>query len=238
MRSKLFIVLLFSVLFLSFTTAIKQGDFIELTQSCSDCTYMNLTKVAYPNGTYAVRGDFPMDNIGGEYNYTWTDTEAIGIYEWCYEGDVDGETNVPACLKFSVTRQGFDLSEGQGNIYVFLMILVFLLFIVTLYFGIGIPWKYPRDANGSIVGVDYKKYLKIGLLFVSYLILIFFFAIGKGMSYAYLDSTEIYGFFNVGFSILIAVAFPVFILMAAFTIIGALADKKVQRAVERGVPIR
>ena len=217
---------------------VKAGDTIELTQACSNCSYMNLTSVKYPNKTYAFRGDSPMDSVSGEYNYSWADTDTLGIYEWCFEGDPDGSTNVPACLKFEVSNQGFSVNEGQGTIYVFLMIGVFVLFLLTLYFGIGIGGKNERDYSGKVVGVNYKKYLKFALLVVSYLILMFFFAIGKGMSYAFLASTEIYGFFNVGFTILLVSLLPLLIFAVTMTIINTIMDKKVQNALIRGIPVR
>ena len=217
---------------------VKKGNVIELTQSCSNCSYMNLTSIKYPNKTYAFRGDAAMSAVSGEYNYTWSDTETLGIYEWCFEGDVDGQTDVPACLRFEVSNQGFSVNEGQGTIYVFLTIGVFFLFLLTLYFGIGIGGGNKKDYSGKIVGVNYKKYLKMSLLFASYLILIFFFAIGKGMSYSFLSSTEVYSFFTVGFSLLLVGLVPVMMLSITLLIINTIMDKKIQKAIIRGLPMR
>ena len=61
----------FSISFVSAETSIgsiKQGDSILLTQVCSNCTYVNLTQVIYPNKNFALLGQFSM--IKNETNFS------------------------------------------------------------------------------------------------------------------------------------------------------------------------
>jgi hypothetical protein len=113
---------------------VKQNNCIDLTQSCSNCTYMNVTSVK-ANGQTILLGDYQMDNNGGEYNYTFCNTSTIGDYTWCYEGDVSGGINVPACLGFKVTPTGFIDTLG-----LYIIFLVIIGAIVTLGFGIKEAW--------------------------------------------------------------------------------------------------
>lgn len=216
----------------------KQADEIQIYQTCNNCTYCNFTSIKYPNGSTLLSNVITtQDDTYYYYDLTTNYTNSVGTYRYCYDcgNNVESETG---CIDFSVNPQGFELNQGQGTIYAISLIVVFLLFLLTLYYGLQLPWKNERTPEGNILYIDYKKYLKFALMFVSYLILVFFFAIGKGMSYTFLQSTEAYGFFNVGFSVLLIGIMPVAMLSLVFIIMGALFDKKVQKALIRGIPVR
>lgn len=214
----------------------KQDECIELIQTCSNCTQVNITNVKYPNSSVAL-SSVEMEKEGTFYNYSFCNTNVVGQYIVNMVGDVDGIATVVS-YDFFINPQGFTITEGSGIIYSVVFIGAIILFLITLYFGIGIPWQNNRNNSGDIVSIDYKKYLKIALIFTSYLTLIFVFAIGKGMSYSFLQSTEAYGFFNVGFYILLIGLMPSLILTIVFLIIGIIFDKKIQQSITRGLPIR
>jgi len=218
---------------------VGKDETLNLTITCSNCTYVNLSYVKYvPTGQFILLGEYSMDNNGNTYYYEFSNTSELGFYEWGFHGDVSGGIDTPSALQFEVTPGGFILSEGSGNIYSILFIGALVLFIISLYYGLTIPWQNNKSEDGDILSIDYKKYLKMALLFISYLILTFTFAIGKGMAYDFLRSDGAYGFFNVGLGILLIGIMPVFIAMFYFIIASALFDKKVQKAIERGLPVR
>jgi hypothetical protein len=244
-NKKVFIFFLVFLISFSFVFAgdferVKQGEVINLTQTCGNCSYMNLSYIKYiSTGKFILGpGEYIMNNADNVYYYEFNGTTDLGIHEWCFHGDPSSGEDVPACLKFEVTRQGFEINEAEGVIYSISLVVVLILFLITLYYGLAIPWKDYRSPDGNILAIDYKKYLKLGLIFISYLMLTFLFGIGKGMAYSFLQSNEAYNFFNVGFSILLIGIMPSLIATSYFVIASALFDKKVQRAIERGLPVR
>ena len=212
----------------------KQNQDVRIVQVCSDATYINITSISYPNSSQAV-SNVAMELNGGDFFYVFEDTSDIGRYD--VRGISDGCEKTFATY-FEISRMGTSTSTGQGIIYIFSATLVFVLFLLTLYFAISIPWANQTRSDGSILAIDYKKYLKFVMAFVSYLILMFFMFIGKGMSYSFLDSTELYGFFNIASSIMVIAIAPVLIVSVVFLIFSILTDKKISRAIERGIPIR
>src|SRR4030067_1994200 len=59
----------------------RVGDTINLLQLCSDCTYVNITSVMYPNST-TLLSNVPMQKIGSEFNYTLNSNQIndLGTY--------------------------------------------------------------------------------------------------------------------------------------------------------------
>ncbi len=241
---KLLLALMIGMFLFSFATAevnslgtIKQSECIQIPQVCASCSYVNLS-VQYPNKSIAISNQGMTPNGAGLWTYEFCNTNQLGRYDVTGIGDLNGVDTGFSVLWFEVSRQGTQTTTGQGIIYVVSATLVFLLFLLTLYFAISIPWADHRRSDGSILYIDYKKYLKFVMAFVSYLILMFFMFIGKGMSYSFLDSTELYGFFNVASSIMVIAIAPVLIVSVVFLIFSVLTDKKISKAIERGIPIR
>jgi len=243
-KINLMLIVLMSMFMLSFVTAEtsggelvgKQGECISLPQECADCSYVKVTTITLPNMSKdSIQTTMTKDD--SSFNYTYCNTDSLGTYVYCTLGDVSG-TDTVACKDFEITPQGYVVTTGQGMIYLGGSVFVFILFLISLYFAISIPWADARGGDGSILYIDYKKYLKFVMWFVAYLCLLFFFFVGKGMSYAFLKSTEIFGFFNVGGTILLIGLAPVLIVSSVFLIFSVLTDKKISRAIERGIPIR
>lgn len=139
---KLFGIILLSLLLLTLVSAgtevdkevVRQNRCIQLTQSCSNCSYMNITSIKV-NGQVIFVGDTSMTANGGEYNYSFCNTSVIGEYTWCYEGDVDGVTDTPGCLKFDVTPTGFIDTLG-----LYIIFLIIIGSICVLGFSIKEVW--------------------------------------------------------------------------------------------------
>ena len=107
----------------------KQGETIELRQTCSGSTYSNITAVTLPiNGT-KVLGEVEMTKSGSQYNYTFSQTEVIGRYY--VDGVCDEEgTGTTWTYYFTITPSGSDVGD-TGN---FLGILVFIIFAISCFF--------------------------------------------------------------------------------------------------------
>lgn len=98
----------------------KQGNCIELFQTCDNCTFVNLTSVKYPNASIG-KFDFTMSKFGVDYNYSFCGTSLIGDYLYNVCGDKDG---ILTCenINFNITPSG---SEGNQAFYIVIILLVY-----------------------------------------------------------------------------------------------------------------
>lgn len=83
----------------------KLWSCVTVSQTCDNCTYVNLTTVKYPNSSERTIG-LNMERKGVKYNYTFCDTNSLGTYIATTCGDIDG---VETCVDygFEVTPNGF-----------------------------------------------------------------------------------------------------------------------------------
>lgn len=108
--------------------SVQQNKCIMLKQTCSNCTYVNLSSVSVANNPeYLLLGEYSMTKTGTEYNYSFCDTQTISDdYSYCVHGDIDG-IDTPACISFSVTPSGL---SGTLGFYFILLIIIGSLIIL------------------------------------------------------------------------------------------------------------
>lgn len=84
-----------------------QGQNITLKQTCSNCTFINITSITAPDGLTVLVSDVSMDKAGTEYTYNFTDTKSIGRYVVRCFGDPNGIPNANDCpFDFYITQSG------------------------------------------------------------------------------------------------------------------------------------
>jgi len=121
--------------------SIKQTRTIDLIQTCSDCTFVELTSITYPNGT-KLQMNVNMTQIGEDYSYPFGNTTQLGIYKYNTCGDLlspASNTRVLTCetISFEVTPSGW---SGGANVAFFIFIIVAIYSINLLgFFGKNIP---------------------------------------------------------------------------------------------------
>lgn len=161
---------------------VKQGQAIQLTAVCDNCTYVNLTKVVYPNGSFALLGSYSMTKNDTNFNYSWNNTNTLGTYTYSTCGDLNGVVTCGDTLdrSFEVTPSG---QSGTANI-------VFILLIIAIAYTLNLIGYFKGEItltaltgmflmflgiytinNGIIIFRDditkYFSYLTIGWGFVS-----------------------------------------------------------------------
>jgi len=149
--------LIMSIFFINMISAAdigtaKQGDTMDLYQMCSNCTYVNVTSVTYPNKSVIDIGAI-MTKSGEDYTYAFTDTWNLGGYKYNVCGDKDGEVKCEV-HNFNVTPSGFVGTLG------------FYVLILCLSFGVMILGFSLKDAPIVILG-------SFGLYFVGLYILFY-----------------------------------------------------------------
>ena len=128
---------LISIIFLqlTFVSAVtnlgvfKQNECIELIQTCSDCTYVNISSVLYPNSTQAL-GQVAMTKLGTTYNYSFCKTSLLGKYIVNGYGDDAGVVSVWA-YDLEVTTTGNNINN---TIPLFLALGGFIILVIAFAF--------------------------------------------------------------------------------------------------------
>ena len=103
--------------------------------------------------------------------------------------------------------------------------------------ALTIPWKNPRD-DERIIGVNMLKYGKLSLWFVSYIFLVWMAWLTWNISFGFLNFDVASNFFEVVFKILLALTFPAFTIFFVALIVNFLHDKKLRKALERGLVVK
>jgi hypothetical protein len=120
---------------------VKQNECINLPQTCTSCTYNNISAIQAPNNlTYALRGDYAMTKVGSTYNYTFCNTSIMGTYLVTGYGDLDG-TKTGWDYSFKVNGSGQDITNEQ--MYLMAFVLVGLLVGGLFFFVLSYMFKYP-----------------------------------------------------------------------------------------------
>jgi len=123
----MFLISLASVTALDSQGTVKQGDTINLTQICSDATYVTLSTIIYPDRTTNYIGQ-NMTSLGsGVFQYSFNDTEDLGRYD--INQISDGCENTFAYY-IEVTLNGNNKPEG-------ILVVIFTLIFIAI-FGFGL----------------------------------------------------------------------------------------------------
>ncbi len=212
----------------------NQSSGIPMSNSTMNCTFYisdESGSVLYGNNaTYNPNDLYWSINVSGG-NFTETGSYAYGIR--CDDGNVGGAT----VSHFQVTPTGESPTTAQSLMHgIVLFILVVLLF-VTFFFAVHIDGENKFDM-GKLVKINYGKYLKQGLFFLSYLLLTFVSGMTWVISENYLDFAIGTRIFELIFTILWIAIFPVLLMFVIFSLIKWTADLKLHKLKVRNLPQR
>lgn len=135
MKNKFYITMIAFIFVISLVGAYESGKQIEFTETClnngtycSSSAVCNIT-ISYPNGTI-FKNNIGMQNQASYHNYTLEGTVVLGTYKKCITC-TDGALSDGYCEDFKVTPSGSeDLTEGQGIIIGFCLVLILILGVV------------------------------------------------------------------------------------------------------------
>lgn len=215
---------------------VKLNSCVDLTQSCSNCTFVNITSVIYPNGSKIVN-NVAMTKQGTEFNYTFCDTKQIGEYTYVTFGNPDGYL-ISQPVTFDVNPQGKNYSTVDGLIYGIAIIVLIGIFLLSLYAFVVIPFENLRGSDGTIVQVSYKKYLKIFAFMMCYVTLVGISYFLWNISYGIIQFTELASFFYFVFRLLFVGLLLLVPVTAILTFVGWLKDMSMNNKIMRGLTIR
>lgn len=237
---KIFLLMLFLLIPLAVAEVETLGVFqinkpIDLVQTCSNCTYCNLTKVQFPNSTIKRIGK-NMDKRGSEYNYSFSQTSLIGNYIATTCCDVDG---IITCVSydFEVNGTGTTFTVGQSILYTVFIIILLFVYIISLYGALKLPFTNVRDEENRVIGLNDLKYVKIFLWVINYLVLMSIFGLSRGITANYVPEIGLYKIFQWMYWLMFALVWPLIVCSALFALILFLQDKKINKSLIRGFPV-
>jgi hypothetical protein len=151
MGRQLFLLVFVSLLLIGFVSAevqslgtFKQNQCVNVIQTCSNCTYANISSIVAPDST-EVLGLSSMTKVGTKYNKTFCSTSSIGTYIVNGYADVDGVNTVWA-YDFEVTPSGYTGTLGFSFI-----LLGILGGLIVLGFAIKEGWFVVIGGMGFMV---------------------------------------------------------------------------------------
>lgn len=113
----------------------KKAECVDLPQTCENCSFINLTRISYPNSSAAIAGQFSMTQLGNFYNYTFCETDTIGKYYYTTNGDLDGfNTTGNDC--FYITTSGNEITTAKSMTFfisIFVMVFMSILFFIISF---------------------------------------------------------------------------------------------------------
>ncbi len=204
---------------------------------CSSSAICNIT-VFNPKGVNLVDNlAMTQDPSLAFFNFTInsTDSDTIGFYRYDIVCSDVGNTNFGS-FNLQVTGGGVDPSLPQVITNGLLLAIIVFVFIFNVWGFTRLSWTNKQD--GEVITINYMKHVKTFLFFTAYLMLIFIAYVGWAMStqLIYLDFAQ--SLMRFIFWGLFGSLFPFFVGLWVFTIIFLLNDKKMQKAIVRGLPFR
>jgi len=140
----------------------EKDNCIQLKQSCADCTYINFTRVSYPDSSLALE-NVEAEKIGSVFNYTFCNTSKLGTYVVEGIGDVEATETVFA-YDFRVTLNGKEPAEGITVVVYTLIFILFIAFGIT-YFIISLGHTIQLEMDLIDLTVMISTYLAMWVFY-------------------------------------------------------------------------
>ncbi len=201
---------------------------------CSNSTVCNVT-ISDPNNIILV------DNLqttrsanGGFYNYTLNTTQLseLGEYKiggFCKDGSLSKEVD----FAILVTVGGIKITTAEALVYIVAFVGSLILFFLSLYFAITLPWVNRKIDDGA-VSISKLKYLKLGLILLSFGLFNWILNLLLGLA-SFLSLDIFYGYFEFLFNVMVKSAWIIFVIWMVIFIITLRNDSKLVKLIRRGV---
>lgn len=125
---------------------------------------------------------------------------------------------------FYVTQNGESLTVASSVLYSMLSLVVFLIFLISLYFSVSLNYKNERNEKGQVTKIEYGKYFKVGLILISYSLFLWFLNILVAVSDNFVNLDIFYGLISGLYLVLLRGFFPVFVIVIIWIIVLAIKD--------------
>jgi hypothetical protein len=111
----------------------KKNSCISLLQSCSNCSYVNISSISTPSNIIYIEGI--MKKQGVVFNYTFCNTSYIGKYIVTGHGNLDGVDTIWN-YDFYITNNGKE-EDGNTNLGIIFIILGVIIVLLIINFQLA-----------------------------------------------------------------------------------------------------
>lgn len=186
------------------------------------------------------------ENITENYNlYDWeveiggNNFTEVGKYSTIFQC-YDNTSNLGGFIEFGfeVTPNGQESTTSNGILYSSLLMILLVFFTASTIGAFKIDGKNEYDVGGKIMTVNFNKYYKMGLFFLSYLLLIFITHLSYVISYNFMFLSSASGIFSVIYKLLWILFFPVFFAVVIVAFIKFALDMRLEKLAQRNLKDR
>lgn len=216
----------------------RTGQVITLTQTCPNCTFVNVTRVTFPNSTQLFINTRMAQPVLGNFNTSFSLTQDNGQYVVTTCGNPDGVYDCDD-YTFVINLLGKVLTEAQARLYSLILIIGSILFLICITLGFYLPSDNKKDElTGYIIAVSNLKYLKMFFLATSYLVFMLIVYFGYTICLAYLDLDALGSILYFLFYVLVYLIIPLFIVGVYLVITNQVRDSQVEYQLSRGFEVK
>lgn len=229
----IFLAVLLTLSFLSATNYYKINSCVDIN-IISNASSINISSLEYPNSSIAIK-DKNITKTGIHlFSYSFCNTTDIGIYNYGYY-DEAGNTYYDF---FIINYTGTEFTTAQAILYIIFLAGAIFLFVLMIVGAVRFPWKNNRGNEGEIISINNFKYVKILFIALSYVALMFIFGLLRGITAFYIPEIGVDKLFNWVYWLMLSFLWPLIIIFFVIGIVNYLTDKKLMKALARGVPFR
>lgn len=237
---KLLITLMIGVFLISFASAetetykVNTSTNLQFTCTLNNEIPTNATfniTISDKNGDYLVNNQETQAQGNGAFNYTTTFTkpEIYKVQMFC----IDGTYSYSNEGYYDITKTGTTLNTGEALTYFILAFGVLLLFMISFYFMIVMPYGNNINEQGAVIKISKLKYVKLGLILLTWVLMTWFLNILIGLSDNFVSLTMYYGFFGFIFTIMNSLALPLGVVIITICIFEIIRDTNIMKAIKK-----
>ncbi len=132
-------------------------------------------------------------------------------------------------VRLVITPTGDGLEEPESILYFLVTIFAFGIFLGLLILNIRLPYGNPKNENKEFIGIEYKKYVKVALIPLTYVSFIWFFNFLVGLSTNYLTLNMYENLMGSMLLLLTKLAFPLLIVIFLVELVLMVKDINIQK---------
>lgn len=207
----------------------EQGN-LTFTTSCEDlnCSNNCSLSILYPNQTDLVFNQ-SMDLRVGFLNSSLGNLQTLGEYSY-YVDCIDSQKSGT----FKVTPTGEIPTTADSILYSLMLFLVLFLTAVSIYGAFAINGQNEYQM-GKIMKINFNKYIKQGLFFLSYLLLTIAMFFASEISQRFFFNSFATGILVWLHKFMWIAMIPIFIIFVLFSLIKWLADLELMDLAKRNL---
>jgi hypothetical protein len=133
-----------------------------------------------------------------------------------------------------VTLNGEDFTTAKSISYLGFILICVLLLLTTIYGGVKVKWKHPKNKENEIIGINNFRYIKVFLFAMAYFEAMFLF----GLSYKFFNEGGLEGFtefFNFIYQMFLNLMYPIIVVMIVMIFAIWINNKNLSKNIKLGL---